>query len=94
MVGSESLAFRISRDLFDLGVFAIPVPFPVVPCGQSLIRTSVMPSHTREHLDRALEAFEIVKARYDLPEFDPDDLPVADSEDWSWFMPKDGDTEG
>jgi 8-amino-7-oxononanoate synthase len=90
MIGSESLAFRISRDLFDLGVFAIPVPYPVVPCGQSLIRTSVMPSHTREHLDRALEAFATVKGRYDLPEFDPDDLPVADAEDWSWFMPKEG----
>ncbi|NNL65106.1 MAG: aminotransferase class I/II-fold pyridoxal phosphate-dependent enzyme, partial [Myxococcales bacterium] len=91
MVGSESLAFRISRDLLDLGVFAIPVPFPVVPCGQSLIRTSVMPTHEREHLDRALEAFSVVKARYPLPEFDPDDLPVADAEDWSWFMPQDAE---
>jgi 8-amino-7-oxononanoate synthase len=88
MVGSESLAFRISRDLFDLGVFAIPVPYPVVPCGQSLIRTSVMPSHTRELLDRALDAFAVVKSRYEIPDFDPDDLPVAESEDWSWFMPK------
>lgn len=91
MVGSESLAFRISRDLFDLGVFAIPVPYPVVPCGQSLIRTSVMPSHTRELLDRALEAFAVVKRRYDIPEFDPDDLPVAEAEDWSWFMPREGE---
>jgi len=90
MVGSESLAFRISKDLFDLGVFAIPVPFPVVPCGQSLIRTSVMPTHTREHLDRALDAFKVVKKRYDIPEFDPDNLPVTESEDWSWFMPQDG----
>jgi 8-amino-7-oxononanoate synthase len=88
MIGSESLAFRISRDLFDLGVFAIPVPYPVVPRGQSLIRTSVMPSHEREHLDRALEAFAAVRARYPLPEFDPEDLPVAEAEDWSWFMPK------
>jgi 8-amino-7-oxononanoate synthase len=88
MVGSESLAFRISRDLLDLGVFAIPVPYPVVPCGQSLIRTSVMPSHEREHLDRALEAFAVVKQRFPIPEFDPDHLPVAPAEDWSWFMPK------
>lgn len=87
MIGSESLAFRVARDLLDLGVFAIPVPYPVVPFGQSLIRTSVMPTHTREHLDRALDAFRIVRERYSIPSFDPDNLPTADSEDWSWFMP-------
>ncbi len=87
MIGSESLAFRVARDLLDLGVFAIPVPYPVVPFGQSLIRTSVMPTHTREHLDRALDAFAQVRKRYDIPEFDPENLPVADREDWSWFMP-------
>ena len=87
MIGSESLAFRVARDLLDLGVFAIPVPYPVVPFGQSLIRTSVMPTHTRAHLDHALDAFAQVRKRYDIPEFDPENLPVADREDWSWFMP-------
>ncbi len=87
MIGSESLAFRVARDLLDLGVFAIPVPYPVVPYGQSLIRTSVMPTHTREHLDHALDAFATVRKRYAIPEFDPENLPVADREDWSWFMP-------
>jgi 8-amino-7-oxononanoate synthase len=87
MIGSESLAFRVARDLLDLGVFALPVPYPVVPYGQSLIRTSVMPTHTRDHLDRALDAFTQVRKRYDIPEFDPENLPVADCEDWSWFMP-------
>lgn len=88
MIGSESLAFRIARDLLDLGVFAIPVPYPVVPYGQSLIRTSVMPNHTRAHLDRALDAFAQVRARYPIPEFDPNKLPIADKEDWSWLLPE------
>lgn len=88
MIGAESLAFRVARDLLDLGVFALPVPYPVVPYGQSLIRTSVMPTHTREHLDRGLDAFAQVRKRYDIPEFDPENLPVADKEDWSWFMPE------
>lgn len=87
MIGSESLAFRVARDLLDLGVFAIPVPYPVVPFGQSLIRTSVMPTHTRAHLDHALDAFTQVHKRYAIPEFDPENLPVAEREDWSWFMP-------
>jgi 8-amino-7-oxononanoate synthase len=94
MIGSESLAFRVARDLLDLGVFAIPVPYPVVPCGQSLIRTSVMPSHTREHLDRGLDAFAEVKKRYGahIPDFDPENLPVAAAEDWSWIMQDQSDS--
>ena len=28
-----------------------------------------------------------MKARHDLPSFDPEDLPVTEAEDWSWFMP-------
>lgn len=87
MIGSESLAFRIARELLELGVFAIPVPFPVVPKGQSLIRTSVMPTHTRAHLDRALDAFTQVKKRWAIPDFDPENLPVADTEDWSHLVP-------
>jgi 7-keto-8-aminopelargonate synthetase-like enzyme len=87
MIGSESLAFRVARELLELGVFAIPVPFPVVPKGQSLIRTSVMPTHTRAHLDHALDAFAQVKKRYAIPEFDPENLPVADIEDWSHLVP-------
>jgi 8-amino-7-oxononanoate synthase len=87
MIGSESLAFRVARDLLDLGVFALPVPYPVVPYGRSLIRTSVMPTHTRQHLDLALDAFAQVRKRYDIPVFDPDNLPIAEHEDWSWFMP-------
>ncbi len=86
MIGAESLAFRVARDLLDLGVFAIPVPYPVVPFGQSLIRTSVMPTHTREHLDRALDAFAKVRKRYEIPEFDPENLPTSDAYDWSWFV--------
>ena len=48
--------------------------YPAVPPGGSLIRTSVMATHEREHLDRALEAFEAVKRRFpDLPS--PSDGP-------------------
>jgi 8-amino-7-oxononanoate synthase len=37
-----------------------PVVTPAVPPGSAMIRTSYMATHTREHLDRALEAFEKV----------------------------------
>ena len=35
--------------------------YPAVPPGGSLIRTSVMATHEREHLDRALEIFASVR---------------------------------
>jgi 8-amino-7-oxononanoate synthase len=36
--------------------------YPAVPRGGALLRTSVMATHEREHLDRALDVFESVKS--------------------------------
>ena len=54
-IGDEDRAFLTWRALFDAGLFTnLAVP-PGVPPGRSLIRTSYMATHTRDHLDRALE---------------------------------------
>ena len=37
--------------------------YPAVQRGGALLRTSVMATHEREHLDQALEAFERVRTR-------------------------------
>ncbi|MCZ6463007.1 MAG: 8-amino-7-oxononanoate synthase, partial [Proteobacteria bacterium] len=42
--------------LAEHGVFANAVVSPAVPPGRAMIRTSYMATHTREHLDRTLEA--------------------------------------
>jgi 7-keto-8-aminopelargonate synthetase-like enzyme len=42
------------------GAFVNPVVSPAVPPGRAMIRTSYMATHTREHLDRSLEALEAV----------------------------------
>jgi 8-amino-7-oxononanoate synthase len=60
LIGDDMLALQFWRELFDRGLFATPVIPPAVPKGMSLIRTSCMATHTHEHLDRALEAFEQV----------------------------------
>jgi 8-amino-7-oxononanoate synthase len=52
--------------LIDEGVYTNPVLPPGVPPNSSLLRTSYMATHRREHLDRALEAFKIVGERLDL----------------------------
>jgi len=49
------------RALYDAGVYVNVALHPAVPPGGALLRTSVMATHQREHLDRALEMFEKVK---------------------------------
>lgn len=58
VVGEDMQAYRLAATLQDEGVFVNPVVTPAVPPGSAMIRTSYMATHTREHLDRALEAFE------------------------------------
>jgi glycine C-acetyltransferase len=57
LVGEADRAYRFSRELFELGVLATGIGFPTVPKGQARVRTIVNAEHTREELDRALEAF-------------------------------------
>jgi len=55
-VGEDMTAFRMTVRLEEEGVFANPVVSPAVPEGSAMLRTSYMATHTREHLDQALEA--------------------------------------
>ncbi len=57
VVGEDMTAFHMTIRLQQEGVFANPVVSPAVPPGRAMMRTSYMATHTREHLDRALEAF-------------------------------------
>ena len=52
--------------LIEEGVYTNPVIPPGVPPNGSLLRTSYMATHEREHLDRALESFRVVGERLDL----------------------------
>ncbi len=57
IVGEAALAHQLSRELFDRGVLATGIGFPTVARGKARVRTIVTSEHTREELDRALEAF-------------------------------------
>ena len=57
MLYDAPLAQRFAERLLELGVYAIGFFFPVVPKGQARIRTQMSAAHTREQLDRAIEAF-------------------------------------
>jgi 8-amino-7-oxononanoate synthase len=58
VVGDDWKAALLWKALFDAGVYTNVALYPAVPRGGALLRTSVMASHERTHLDRALEAFD------------------------------------
>ncbi|MDR1919390.1 MAG: aminotransferase class I/II-fold pyridoxal phosphate-dependent enzyme [Tannerellaceae bacterium] len=55
-IRDNDLTFFIVRELFDAGIFVNPVVSPAVAPTDTLIRFSLMATHTREQLDIALEA--------------------------------------
>ncbi|NLG59547.1 MAG: glycine C-acetyltransferase [Gammaproteobacteria bacterium] len=57
MLYDAPLAQRFADRLLEEGIYAIGFFFPVVPKGQARIRTQMSAAHTREHLDRAIDAF-------------------------------------
>ncbi len=57
VVGDDLPTARLWKALWDEGLYTNVALYPAVPPGGSLIRTSVMASHEREHLDQALEIF-------------------------------------
>ncbi len=68
VVGEDWQAVLLWRALFDAGVYTNVAIHPAVPPGGALLRTSLMATHEREHLDRALEIFEKVLADFpDVP---------------------------
>src|SRR5215469_13227877 len=66
IVGEAKMAHDLSRALFEEGVLATGIGFPTVPKGKARVRTIVTATHTREELDRALEAFRKVGKKLGL----------------------------
>jgi glycine C-acetyltransferase len=60
MLGDSKLAQDFSRELFNEGVFALPIVFPMVARDKARIRTMITAAHKKEDLDEALAAFERV----------------------------------
>ena len=58
--------FHVTRDLLDEGVFVNPVVTPAVSPEDTLIRYSLMATHTKEQVTRSLEAIEKIFRKYDL----------------------------
>lgn len=57
MLYDEPLALQMAEQLLEEGIYVIGFAYPVVPKGKARIRVQVSAAHTREELDRAVEAF-------------------------------------
>jgi len=61
VMGDDWRAVLYWKALYDAGVYVNVALYPAVQRGGALLRTSVMASHEREQLDRALDVFERIK---------------------------------
>ena len=60
MLGDEEVARKFSAALFDKGVFATPIVFPMVARGKARIRVIPSASHSRDDLDFGVQQFAAV----------------------------------
>ena len=66
MAGESRTAMELSRLLFEEGLFAKPIVFPLVAKDKARVRINVTAQHTQEDLDEALAIFERVGKRMKL----------------------------
>ena len=60
ILGENQVAQQFSRQLFERGIFAMPIVFPTVPKGTARIRVMISAAHTASDLEQGLEAFQSV----------------------------------
>ncbi len=58
MVGESGKAHKLADEMFKLGVFVLPIVYPMVGKDRARIRTIVTSEHTMKDLDQAADAFE------------------------------------
>jgi glycine C-acetyltransferase len=63
----DGVAREFNRGLFQAGLFAHVMEYPMVPPGMERVRLTVMATHTPEQLDRAVEILAAVSKRFGLP---------------------------
>lgn len=64
LIGEDWEAGLVWKKLYDAGVYCNVAMHPAVPHGGALLRTSVMATHERAHLDRAVDAILRVAAEH------------------------------
>ncbi len=66
MLYDAKLSQTMANKLLDEGIYVIGFFYPVVPKDKARIRVQLSASHTKEHLDQAINAFEKVAKELEL----------------------------
>ena len=64
LIGDTAKAIAMSRELLERGIYLSGFGFPVVPQGKARLRCQISAAHTREQLDRAIEAIVDVAGKH------------------------------
>ena len=57
MLGDAKLSQQLSKMMLEMGIYVIGFSFPVVPKNQARIRVQISAGHSKEQIDKALNAF-------------------------------------
>ena len=60
MLYDAKLSQIMANELLKLGIYVIGFFYPVVPKEKARIRVQLSAAHTKEHLDKAIQAFTTV----------------------------------
>jgi 8-amino-7-oxononanoate synthase len=66
IIGDNDKVLLMRRILFDEGIFVNPVVSPAVPKNKTLVRVSLMATHTFDQIDFALEKFKEIGKKLDI----------------------------
>ena len=66
MLYDAPLSQKMAEKLMDEGIYVIGFFYPVVPKGKARIRVQLSAAHTKDHLDKAIAAFEKVGKELDV----------------------------
>jgi glycine C-acetyltransferase len=64
MVGDAALSQTIAARMLGMGIYVVGFFYPVVPKGLARIRTQVSAAHSKEDLDKTLEAWAVIKKEF------------------------------
>lgn len=62
MLYDEKLAVEYAEKMVEKGIYVVAFSYPVVPKGRARIRTQLSAGHTKEDIDRIVEAFKETRA--------------------------------
>ena len=66
MLGDEKIATDMASALFEKGIYVRGFTYPVVPMGKARIRVQLSAIHTKDQMDRTIQAFTEVGKSFNL----------------------------